>query len=302
VRGLGTCESLLAKGLDWRGREGAEEGEGASGLSFSFLSGGTYSGKPLCVLCFANPRVNSLRFKLLCFGLVGASFSRGSDLVSESLLRSNLRPSLGGALVSLGTLGGSFSGGIANFESGGSSLLAGLGVDDSEGGSGDSGVLSNSEVAKKLGKGGLELSSLIERRRLEGESGLKSGVGEFWCWVVGLPPKLFEVKGVALFEVNGVGLLRGNGVGVVEGSVAIFDANGVAVLLVRVLGLLVEEEESGEDATGGEGRDDRVSFEGRSAGVSRGFSVGIFTIIATGGLVNARRLLKGEEVVGRKEV
>lgn len=289
MRGLGICESLLANGLDRRGCEGVGEGvgeeEGESGLSLSFFSGGTNIGNPPCafgcVLCLANPRVKSFRFKLLCFGLVGTSLSGGVDFDKESLLKSNLNPSLeGGAFVGVVevslaggcggvSLGGILSGGMANFRR----ALVGRGValEVSEGRGGDRGGLSCSEVAK-FGKGGLELSNLMERLRL-GESRLKSDAVESRCRVVGLSTELFEL--LELFEIF-----------------ELLEAEGAVVLRVRALG---EEEEEGDDRgegrgdDRGEGRGDGASFGGVE--VSRGFSVGMLTMSATGGLVNARRLV-----------
>jgi hypothetical protein len=133
-----------------------------------------------------------------------------------------------------------------------------------------------------LGTGGAAPSPL---RRLLGEEdegavegeGLEFEVGElrscmvglstaFGRWEVGLPGGLFFVGWIDIATatvVVGLEESTGNVTGEINGKVSLGDDEG-----------------------------DEIS------GVA---SVGMFTIKATGGLVNARRLLKGELVVGRKE-
>lgn len=316
--GLGTWPSLLAKGLlggrGWAGEGEVATGAGArgeAGRGSTFFSGGTKGGKPFCafgwVLCFAKPSVKSFLFKL-CFGLIGASAS-GVDFESESLLKSNLMFSFGSpptfgeeeeeeeedaaVLLSLvgicsgGTFGGILRGGMLSFnESGfaGRGVAPGVSARGSGGFSGG-GLLSWSAVANaaKLGIGGAVLSPL---RRLLGE-------------VVEEEPRAGEEdEGVEVeleVEVGEVvvGLSK-------RGSVGLpFE---VAMARFRMLGL-EEEERGGEGAGELVGGGGKVSLGEGGEGVMAGASaVGMFTIIATGGLVNARRLLKGEFVEGRKDV
>ena len=126
------------------GRGGVRGGEGA-GVSAFFSeraeSGGNAFCALGCVLCFANPRVNSFRFRL-CFGLGGASAS--ADFERESLLKSNFKLSLesGGPVVEVvalalasavgscsgGIFGGNLRGGILILDSG-EGVLTGRGED-----------------------------------------------------------------------------------------------------------------------------------------------------------------------------
>jgi hypothetical protein len=146
------------------------------------------------------------------------------------------------------------------------------------------GGLSFSGVVKaaKLGTGGIALEPLGRFMKEEGEdevgrSGLK--LGEFWSCIVGLSMLGFCI--CVAFELISV-------VRVVT-----------TTLRSRVVGL--EEEENVGEITGNVCG--TVSLrEGDVWLLLGGSFVGMLTIKATGGLVNARRLLKGEVVVGRKDV
>ena len=168
----------------------------------------------------------------------------------------------------------------------------------------------------KRGNGGVVPAPL---RRFEGDNsveeegeGVEVAVGEFWGGVVG---------------PSGVGIRR-TGVGLPEGLPG---EELMATLRGRVVGLEeeeVEEVEEVEEEEGegeGEGEDEEEEDEGSGDdttcelsgdaagvicdetslesgdGIAGVVVVGISTIRATGGLVNARRLLKGRLVAGRKE-